>query len=297
MEPEVLRQFFQTLLGGFTPIQGVARAADFVVTALGTPNMSVNVASGFALITGTNNSPVQGVYHVYNDATVNLVIAASNPTNPRVDVVCLTVRDAYYSGTNNDAILQVITGTPGGTPSVPAIPANSIPLAHIYVGANVTSITNSAINSTAGSGNPDTIAFVAPMIGPRLASAKLTANSASIVSAYPSITSIGLSCIVNVAASRRIRVTLSGMAQISASNVTASLGIYRDGTGTPVDQTNFSASGTAHIQAFIMDVEDTPPAGVHSYSVYGWVDSGGSFNTFSSAAAPTTMIVEDLGPV
>lgn len=145
-------------------LSGISVSGDFGVTQNGTPNMSVNVAAGLGIIAGTNNAPVQGCYNVYNDATVNLALAASNPTNPRIDVACITIQDAYYSGATNTGLLQIITGTAASSPTVPAAPANSLVLAHIYVGANVSSITNSNINSTTGTNNPDTVAYRAPIL-------------------------------------------------------------------------------------------------------------------------------------
>lgn len=120
-------------------------SGDLSVSQNGTPNMSVNVAAGQALINGTQNTTSQGAYEMLNDATVNLAIAASDPTNPRIDIVCASVQDAAYSGASNQALLQVVTGTPAASPSPPATPANSIVLAQVAVAANATSITNGNI--------------------------------------------------------------------------------------------------------------------------------------------------------
>jgi hypothetical protein len=109
--------------------------------------MSVRVASGWAAIVGTTTTNM-GVYTIFNDATDTLTITTANPTNPRIDLVCATVRDAFYSGANNDVIFQVIAGTPGATPSAPALPANSVSLATVAVGAAVTQINAGDITDT-----------------------------------------------------------------------------------------------------------------------------------------------------
>jgi hypothetical protein len=109
--------------------------------------MSVRVASGWAAIVGTTTSNM-GVYTIFNDAIDTLTITTADPTNPRIDLVCATVRDAFYSGANNDVIFQVIAGTPAGSPVAPSLPANSISLATIAVGAGATSITNANITDT-----------------------------------------------------------------------------------------------------------------------------------------------------
>jgi hypothetical protein len=89
-----------------------------------------------------------GVYTIFNDATVVQTITTADPTNPRIDLVCATVRDAYYSGANNDVIFQVIAGTPAGSPVAPSLPANSISLATVAVGAAVTQINSGDITDT-----------------------------------------------------------------------------------------------------------------------------------------------------
>lgn len=109
--------------------------------------MSVRVASGWAAIVGTTTTNM-GVYTIFNDATDTLTITTADPTNPRIDLVCATVRDAFYSGANNDVIFQVIAGTPAGSPVAPSLPANSVSLATVAVGAAVTQINAGDITDT-----------------------------------------------------------------------------------------------------------------------------------------------------
>lgn len=110
-----------------------------VVTQNGSPNMSVNVASGMALVAGTEGSK-QGTYVCLNDATLNVTIAAADPSNPRIDLIVFKVQDAAYSGGTNSSSIVAVTGTPAGSPTPPAAPANSITLAQIAVAASDTSI-------------------------------------------------------------------------------------------------------------------------------------------------------------
>lgn len=117
------------------------------VTQNGSPNMSVNVASGFVVIPGSENAK-QGGYFAVNDATKNLTIAASDPSNPRIDVVCAKVQDSFYSGVTNSWSLAVVTGTPAASPAVPALPNNALKLAQIAVGAAVTSIVTANITDS-----------------------------------------------------------------------------------------------------------------------------------------------------
>jgi hypothetical protein len=126
---------------------GTVGASSLAVTQNSPAGMSVIVASGWCAIVGTTQANM-GTYVVYNDANNVLTVTTANPTNPRIDRVVVTVQDAYYSGAFNDVIFQVIAGTPAGSPVAPAIPANSISLATIAVGAGVTSILNANITDT-----------------------------------------------------------------------------------------------------------------------------------------------------
>lgn len=126
---------------------GIIGSSSLAVTANSPAGMSVRVASGWAAIIGTTTSNM-GVYTIFNDATDTLTITTADPTNPRIDLVCATVRDAYYSGANNDVIFQVVAGTPAGSPVAPSLPANSISLATVAVGAAVTQINSGNITDT-----------------------------------------------------------------------------------------------------------------------------------------------------
>lgn len=114
----------------------------------GTPNMSVNVAAGRAFIRSGNASSIAaGVYAVMNDATVNVAISPSDPTNPRIDLVVIQVRDTNYGEAANDVRLTVVTGTPAAVPSAPALTSypNALVLAEVAVAAAATTIVNANI--------------------------------------------------------------------------------------------------------------------------------------------------------
>lgn len=121
--------------GGVARYYGAGTTGDLAVVQRGAgANMSVDVGAGFAMVGGTE-SATQGEYGAYNDATVNVTISASDPTNPRIDVIGIRIRDTEYSGANNDAAIIVVTGTPAGAPVVPTLPADFLSLAHVAVAA------------------------------------------------------------------------------------------------------------------------------------------------------------------
>lgn len=131
---------------GVIPGSAASGTAPLSVAQNGTPNMSVNVTAGAAVVQGTENA-LQGAYQVVNDATVNLTISAANPTNPRRDLIALRVRDAAYSGASNDATLVVVTGTPAASPVDPTLPTDGsyLVLARVAVAAAAASVTNANV--------------------------------------------------------------------------------------------------------------------------------------------------------
>ena len=143
------RLLLQSLLGGSpsTPLTScVVGENDFQVTQTGTASMTLDVYSGAAWVIGSQSSN-EGAYNVVNDDTTQTVtIGTSDPTNPRIDLVVLLVRNTEYSGTHDDAVLSVIAGTPAASPVAPSVPADALLLAKVTVGAGVTTITAAHIS-------------------------------------------------------------------------------------------------------------------------------------------------------
>lgn len=134
----------RALLDAMNPQFGVLRPGDWLVTQNGTPNMSVNVAAGRGIIDGTE-SALQGSYLGWLDATQNTVIAASDPTNPRIDLIVARIKDQQYSGASNTFTVEAVTGTPAGSPVAPTAPANSYVIAQIAVAASAATIVTANI--------------------------------------------------------------------------------------------------------------------------------------------------------
>jgi hypothetical protein len=126
---------------------GIINSSSLAVTPNSPVGMSVRIASGWAAIVGTTQSNM-GTYVAYNDAQVTVAITTADPTNPRIDLICMTVNDSYYSGSSNNVAFQVVAGTPAGSPVAPALPANSISLATVAVAAGALSITSGNITDT-----------------------------------------------------------------------------------------------------------------------------------------------------
>jgi len=90
------------------------------VTAQGTPDMTVAVASGTVIIAGATVAVSGG----------NVTITAADGTNPRFDLVVV----------NNAGTKSAVAGSPNANACLPAIPASSVVLAAIYVPAADTDI-------------------------------------------------------------------------------------------------------------------------------------------------------------
>ena len=289
MEPEVLRQLISCLSGAR---DGILHGSDLAVTQNGGGAMSVIVSSGFALISGTDSAPAQGQYHVYNDANVTVTVPTADPSHPRIDLICATIQDAFYAGGSNTAILQDVTGTPAVSPLVPATPADSLVLAHIYVGTGAASILTANINGTTGTNNPDAYAFT-PMRSEGLLAKTTMGAGTGTATAVPGTLVTGFTLTVNTPASRNIRIRYSGMF-VSSAIATYTFAVYRDGSGTPVQNYQQYKGAVAGNFQMAGDVLDTPTAGIHQYTVqcYSSVADTITFN-----AGYGIMTVEDCGPV
>lgn len=123
---------------------GVAKTTDggLVVTALGTPNLSVNVAPGSALKVGL---------FLNSNSIENVVITANASGYNRYDVIVADL--------DNNVITSVL-GTPTSSPTVPILTGNKVALANVLVGNNVSvintvNITDARAEVHAGSLTPN----------------------------------------------------------------------------------------------------------------------------------------------
>ena len=158
-----------TTTGSLWGASGVVRSADLAVTA--SSGMNLSVASGWAAILGTYQTNM-GTYMAYNDAAATATITTADATNPRIDLVCITVNDAAYSGSLNSVAINVVKGTAAGSPSVPSTPTNSIALAQVAVAAGATTIS---------SGNITDVRVRAKIVEPTFTSASSTSVPVRVV--------------------------------------------------------------------------------------------------------------------
>jgi hypothetical protein len=106
----------------------------------GGAGLDLFVAQGGAFI--ESDVADQGIYSVYNDATVTVTATAADGSNPRIDQVIATVNDSQIIGSDDNWVLSVLPGTAtvGATlanlTGAAALPDRSIRLAYILVPAS-----------------------------------------------------------------------------------------------------------------------------------------------------------------
>lgn len=105
------------------------------------PAMSVQVSVGNAYFYGTGTT-ADTMFEFYSDSLETVTIPTAS-AQARIDIVCCKV-----DASTGVASLVVVSGTPSGSPAVPATPASHYKLANVAVGAGVTTITNANITDT-----------------------------------------------------------------------------------------------------------------------------------------------------
>lgn len=116
-------------------------------------NMTVDVAAGVALIEITNTNLAHGeTYKVWftSDAIENVAVPTADGSNPRIDIIIakVDVTTDPDGSSANIATVELVEGTPAGSPSAPATPANSLKLSEVSVPASDTTITNNQITDS-----------------------------------------------------------------------------------------------------------------------------------------------------
>ena len=122
---------------------GVIGGAGLAVSA--GSGMAVTVQPG-SFVVPVTATPGNGGYCSTLAAQATFTVAAADPTNPRIDIVCASVVD---NGNNTSyGEVQIITGTAAPSPSAPSAPSNSITLAQVAVPAGTSSVSSGNITDS-----------------------------------------------------------------------------------------------------------------------------------------------------
>ena len=108
----------------------------FNVSALATPDLSINVSSG--------ECRIQGKY-LSSSTTTNVLISANTDSYNRYDLIVVDV--------SGEGSIKVIKGTPSSNPTIPSASNNQIILAQVLVGSGVSSIQSSNITDLRSTNN------------------------------------------------------------------------------------------------------------------------------------------------
>ncbi|MFF5144043.1 hypothetical protein ACFY6U_30675 [Streptomyces sp. NPDC013157] len=111
---------------------GQTRLSGFTLTGV-TGTMTATVGPGRAVLQGTD---ARGAYPLALTESLTLVFADGDAQYGRIDLVVLRVYDDLYDGLGrNEAVVEIVQGTPAATPATPAAPGLSLPLYQVTVPA------------------------------------------------------------------------------------------------------------------------------------------------------------------
>lgn len=134
---------------------GRVDSGDLAVSERGAgANMSVDVAAGKAFIPNasyTVNADGQTrFWTALNTAVYNVPISANVSGNPRIDIIVIKMNTATAPDdeASNVITIEVVEGTPAGSPVAEATPSNSYKLAEIAVANGAVSIVDADITDT-----------------------------------------------------------------------------------------------------------------------------------------------------
>ena len=135
--------------------EGVAglTSTDLLPEAQASPNMTVKVNKGTCYVlrdAHVEHDGTQKYWQIVIDGTVDVAITTADPSNPRIDLICVKVDTGATPNANaaNVGSIVAVAGTASGSPSRPAVPNNHLEIGQVYVGASVTTITAADITDT-----------------------------------------------------------------------------------------------------------------------------------------------------
>ena len=109
---------------------------DLKVIQFDTPGQGVQLYPGKAVVVRTG----QGPYLLSQETTVtNYALDAADTGNPRIDVIYLRLYDHAIGDSGagpHGPYIDHVNGTPSGSPAVPSVPTDALPLARILRAAN-----------------------------------------------------------------------------------------------------------------------------------------------------------------
>jgi hypothetical protein len=208
---------------------GLIAATDMQTTYQGS-GLKVEISPGEAIVSG-HNATQSGYYSRLTSATTKTP-AAANASNPRIERLCLVVKDKSYEGAANEVALELIEGTPtsGATltnlSGVAAAPNSSMTLAYVLIPALATTISNADIKNVAST--------VTLGVGGTL---PLTTGSGSLTLASGQAVEMSTSGATATTPSPTLNAEVEVWCAASSCKVKAAAGIYGDFTNGATEVT------------------------------------------------------------
>lgn len=269
---------------------GVVAAGDLAVTENGTPNMSVEVAAGRGFVAG-DEATYQGMYAFENRGTTNVVISASDPTNPRVDLIVVRVRDAAYSGATNTVAIEVVTGTAAASPVAPTVPDNCLLLATVAVAALATSITNANITDNRTRAYALGVSELRNLGVKALATANVNLGPTSLV-----VTDSGLSVTWTADPTRMYRTSVTGGLFLTNASATGQAVIATDANVQRYRYVFTAFTNNVGGSHYLAAVESGLSGSQTRKVRFGLLSGAGSVTYTAGPDYGAYLMVEDVGP-
>jgi hypothetical protein len=289
------------LLLEFNLQEGVLGPGDLKVTPSASGNR-VDLAAGYAAVKGDSGTAslglTQGLFAVVNDApVVNVAMPAQDATNPRIDLVCVRVRDSSDLATGaDDAGPLVVAGTPtaGATldnmAGAAALPNDCILLAAVLTPAGVGLSTISPGNVR----DRRRFARGAYSYTRRVANAGGGSNYTTTSTSYVPIDSTNLARRVELGGGP-VRVRMTGAVQHTAVG-RAAFSVLYDGAVLDGNEAIVAITATATgYGGSLYEYEFVPGgAGSHVFVPQFNAVQAGTLTLFAQAAQPLTFIVTEI---
>lgn len=284
-------------LANFINQSGVIATGDLLVEAQATPDMTVKVAVGRAVL---KTSDGRNGYPVYNDASANVTIAANSSGGTKIDAVVLYWDGAASSDANatNVAKLTTVRGTGAATPTdaeiQTAVGAGNpfLRLANVTVANGATSINSGNIADTRTYADPnirravvDTAQLKANAV---TATGEVLSSTANV--AITSTSYVDAVTFAYTSSGGDLDVTINvGMCQISVDANFFFMGIRLD-TGT--DQDGVERQSTLWLPAFMRRRFTGVGSGAHTIALRAKVGSTGTVNIHGGGMFSTCNVLE-----
>jgi hypothetical protein len=246
----------------------------FKATAQGSPNATVSVAAGHALVAATG-AGLLGQYHVWNDAALTSGSFAPTAGNGRWDYLILRV-------TNGVPALEIVQGTASGSPVAPSITGdNFLPIALVKLPASTSAVTNAMITEARE--------FTGRWTEPRglIDYVTLTTSTGSFTG--------GVLCtsVKTYVANRRIRLTGLAVVQMNSTGAIVNASIEEQGIGN-LCNSGFTVGTNGWFVTCNPGCVITPTAGSHTYRLT-FAASSGTMSAAASTTQPNWLCIEDIG--